>query len=83
MTNMKKIRKVTVRKTLMKELQALKKMEAAFVKTRQVICDNSLSLTGDTFDQISQIYAQLDIAITVVDASVQDRAHKMMQTFVK
>lgn len=78
-----KVRKANARKALTKELQALKKMEAAFVKARVTIESNSHNLTGDTFNQMAEVFNKLGIAITVADSAVQDKAHKLAQTYVK
>lgn len=84
MTTVAKNRKMTVRKQIAKEIKALQKMEAAIVKLRTVICDNSMDIkTVDTFNQISDIYARLDVAVTVIDAAVQDKANELARTFVK
>jgi len=84
MTTVAKNRKMNVRKQIAKEIKALQKMEAAIVKLRTVICDNSMDIkTVDTFNQISDIYARLDVAVTVIDAAVQDKANELARTFVK
>ncbi len=83
MTTVAKNRKMTVRKQIAKEIKALQKMEAAIVKLRTVICDNSMDIkTVDTFNQISDIYARLDVAVTVIDAAVQDNANELARTFI-
>ncbi len=81
--NMTTVRKTAARKQIVKELQALKKMEHAFVKARVAIESNSQNLSGDTYNQIVQIFNQLGIAVTVTDTAVQDKAHALAQTFVK
>lgn len=84
MTTVEKNRKMNVRKQIAKEIKALQKMETAIVKLRTVICDNSLDIkTVDTFNQISDIYARLDVAVTVIDAAVQGKANELARTFVK
>lgn len=83
MTTVAKNRKMNVRKQITKEIKALQKMEAAIVKLRTVICDNSMDIkTVDTFNQISDIYARLDVAVTVIDAAVQDKANELARTFI-
>ena len=83
MTTVAKNRKMTVRKQIAKEIKALQKMGAAIVKLRTVICDNSMDIkTVDTFNQISDIYARLDVAVTVIDAAVQDKANELARTFI-
>ncbi len=83
MTTVAKNRKMTVRKQIAKEIKALQKMGAAIVKLRTVICDNSMDIkTADTFTQISDIYARLDVAVTVIDAAVQDKANELARTFI-
>jgi len=83
MTTVAKNRKMNVRKQIAKEIKALQKMEAAIVKLRTVICDNSMDIkTVDTFNQISDIYARLDVAVTVIDAAVQDKANELARTFI-
>ena len=83
MTTVAKNRKMTVRKQIAKEIKALQKMEAVIVKLRTVICDNSMDIkTVDTFNQISDIYARLDVAVTVIDAAVQDKANELARTFI-
>ena len=82
MTTAQTVRKGTQRKQIAKEIKALQKMEAAIVKLRTVICDNSLDIkTMDTFNQISDIYARLDVAVTVIDSAVQGKAHDLARTF--
>lgn len=76
-----KVRKANARKSLTKEIQALRKMEAAFVKARVAIESNSHNLTGDTFNQMAEVFNKLGIAITVADSAVQDKAHKLVNTF--
>jgi hypothetical protein len=84
MTTVEKNRKMNVRKQIAKEIKALQKMEAAIVKLRTVICDNSLDVkTMDTFNQIADIYARLDVAVTVIDSAVQVKANDLARTFVK
>jgi hypothetical protein len=57
-------------------------MEAAIVKLRTVICDNSLDIkTTDTFNQIADIYSRLDVAATVIDSAVQVKANELARTF--
>lgn len=81
--NVTQVRKTNVRKAITKELTALNKIEAGIIKARNAISDNSQSVSGDTFNQIADIFAKLDIAISVVDAARQDKAHALAQTFVK
>jgi hypothetical protein len=84
MTTAQTVRKAAQRKQIAKEIKALQKMEAGIVKLRNVIRDNSMDIkTVDTFNQISDIYARLDVAVTVIDAAVQDKANELARTFVK
>ena len=78
-----KVRKGNARKALTAEIRALKKIEAAIIKARTTIEDNSVAVTGETFNQIAQVFKQLEIAVTVTDSAVQDKAHALAQTFVK
>ena len=78
-----KVRKANARKALTKEIQALRKMEQAFVKARGAIEANSQHLTGDNFNQMAEVFNKLGIAVTVADSAVQDKAHALAQTFVK
>jgi hypothetical protein len=78
-----KVRKANARKALTKEINALRKMEAAFGKAILAINDNSENLSPDTYTQMVQVFNQLNIAVTVADSAVQDKAHKLAQTFVK
>jgi hypothetical protein len=78
-----KVRKANARKALTKEINALRKMEAAFTKAVGTINANSENLSPDTYNQMVQVFNQLNIAITVADSAVQDKAHKLAQTFVK
>lgn len=81
--DMSKVRKAAARKALTKEIQALRKMEQAFVKARVAIESNSHNLSGDTFNQMAEVFNKLGIAVTVADSAVQDKAHALAQTFVK
>jgi hypothetical protein len=82
MTTAQTVRKATQRKQIAKEIKALQKMEAAIVKLRTVICDNSLDIkTTDTFNQIADIYSRLDVAATVIDSAVQVKANELARTF--
>jgi len=81
--DMTKVRKATVRKALTKELNALRKLEAAFIKARVAIEANSQSLTGDTFNQMAQVFTQLNTAIVVADSAAQDKATRLARTFLK
>ena len=82
MTTAQTVRKAAQRKQIAKEIKALQKMEAAIVKLRTVICDNSLDIkTTDTFNQIADIYSRLDVAATVIDPAVQVKANELARTF--
>jgi hypothetical protein len=82
MTTAQTVRKAAQRKQIAKEIKALQKMEAAIVKLRTVICDNSLDIkTTDTFSQIADIYSRLDVAATVIDSAVQVKANELARTF--
>ena len=82
MTTAQTVRKAAQRKQSAKEIKALQKMEAAIVKLRTVICDNSLDIkTTDTFNQIADIYSRLDVAATVIDSAVQVKANELARTF--
>lgn len=78
-----KVRKANARKAIMTELRALKKIEAAIVKAKDTIALNSDAITGDTYNQIAQVFSQLNVAVTVADAAVIDKANKLAQTYVK
>lgn len=78
-----KVRKAAARKALTKEINALRKMESAFGKAINVINANSESLSGETYNQMVQVFHQLNIAVTVTDSAVQDKAHALARTFVK
>lgn len=78
-----KVRKANVRKAITAEIRALRKIEAAIAKAKDAIALNSDVITGDTLKQIEQVFGQLNVAITVTDSAVQDKAHKLAQTFVK
>jgi nitrate reductase NapAB chaperone NapD len=81
--DMTKVRKATVRKALTKELNALRKLEAAFIKARVAIEANSQSLTCDTLNQMAQVFTQLNTAIVVADSAAQDKATRLARTFLK
>jgi hypothetical protein len=78
-----KVRKANARKAITAEIRALKKIEAAIIKAKVAIELNADSLTGDNYNQLTQVFNQLNIAVTVTDSAVQDKAHKLAQTFVK
>lgn len=77
-----KVRKANARKALTAEIRALRKIEAAIAKAKDAIALNSDVVTGDTHAQIAQVWAQLNVAITVTDSAVQDKAHKLTQLIV-
>lgn len=81
--NVSKVRKANVRKAITAEIRALRKIETAIGKAKDAIALNSDVITGDTLKQIEQVFGQLNVAITVTDSAVQDKAHKLAQTFVK
>ena len=81
--DMTKVRKATARKALTKEINALRKMEAAFGKAINAINANSENLSADTYNQMVQVFNQLNIAVTVTDSAVQDKANALARTFVK
>lgn len=81
--NVTTVRKSNARKSLTAEIRALRKIEAAIGKAKDAIALNSDVITGETHNQIAQVWAQLNVAITVTDSAVQDKAHKLAQTFVK
>jgi hypothetical protein len=81
--DMTKVRKATARKALTKEINALRKMESAFGKAINVINANSENLSPDTYNQMVQVFNQLNIAVTVADSAVQDKANALARTFVK
>jgi len=82
MTTAQTVRKTAQRKAIAKEIKALQRIEAAIVKLRSVIADNTPDIpTADTYNQIAAIYAQLDVAVTVVDSAVQDKANALARTF--
>lgn len=81
--NVTKVRKSNERKALSAEIRALRKIEAAIGKAKDAIALNADVVKGDTYDQLTQVFTQLNIAITVTDSAVQDKAHKLAQTFVK
>ena len=78
-----KVRKAQVRKQITAEIRALRKIETAIGKAKDAIALNSNVITGDTLKQIEQVFGQLNVAITVTDSAVQDKAHKLAQTFTK
>ena len=78
-----KVRKAAVRKAITKEIAALRKMELAFGKAIDTINANSQALSTDNYNQILQVFSQLNIAITVTDSAVQDKANALARTFVK
>lgn len=71
-------RKALFRKNLQKQINALTKIEAGIIKARLAIESNSDVLTGETYNQIADIFGRLNIAITVVDSARQDAAHKLV-----
>lgn len=78
-----KVRKAQVRKQITAEIRALRKIETAIGKAKDAIAFNSNVITGDTLKQLEQVFGQLNVAITVTDSAVQDKAHKLAQTFTK
>lgn len=78
-----KVRKSNARKAIAAEIRALKKIEAAIIKAKVAIELNADDITGDTHNQLTQVFNQLNVAVTVTDSAVQDKAHKLAQTFVK
>lgn len=81
--NVTKVRKSNERKALTAEIRALRKIEAAIAKAKDTIALNGEVIKGDTASQLEQVFTQLNIAIAVTDSAVQDKAHKLAQTFVK
>ncbi len=82
MTTAQKNRKAVQRKQIAKEIKALQKIEAAIVKLRTVISENTPDIpTVDTFTQIADMYVRLDTYVTVVDAAVQVKANELARTF--
>jgi len=78
--NMSKVRKATIRTALQKQIRSLNAIEAGIVRAKNSILANSEKLDGDTYNQIADVYAKLNIAITVVDSARQDAAHKLVNT---
>ena len=77
-----KVRKAAARKALTKEINALRKMESAFGKAINAINANSENLSPDTYNQMVQVFNQLNIAVTVTDSAVQDKANALARTFM-
>jgi hypothetical protein len=77
------VRVAYARKALASEIRALRKIEAAIIKAKVAIEENSDAVTGATYNQITAVFNQLNVAVTVTDCAVQDAAHKLAQTFLK
>ena len=78
--NMSKVRKATIRTALQKQIRSLNAIEAGIIKAKNSILAHSDKLDTDTYMQISEVYAKLGIAITVVGSARQDAAHKLVNT---
>ncbi len=78
-----KVRTSNARKAIAAEIRALRKIEAAIIKAKVAIELNADDITSDTHDQLTQVFNHLNVAVTVTDSAVQDKAHKLAQTFVK
>jgi hypothetical protein len=82
-TDVTKVRKAALRKSITAEIRAIQKIEAALVKARVAIEANSDQIKGDTFNQLTAVFDQIGVAIAVTDSAVQDKAWHLAQTFTK
>lgn len=78
-----KVRKTAARKQIVGEIKALQKINVALSKAMNVVNVNGCDLTGDTHHQLADLLSRMNIGVTIVTSSINERASDLARTFVK
>ena len=77
------IRKAATRKALTKEIRALERIRVSIEKAAAVISTQGEDITGATGDQIADMLYKMGVSVSVVNASINEKAGFLAATFIK
>lgn len=77
------IRKTAARKALTKEIRALERIRVSIEKAAHVISTQGEDVTGEAGDQIADMLHKMGVSVSVVNASINEKAGFLAATFIK
>ena len=77
------IRKAATRKALTKEIRALERIRVSIEKAADVISVHGEDVTGDAGNQIADMLYKMGVSVSVVNASINEKAGFLAATFIK
>ena len=77
------IRKTAVRKALTKEIRALERIRVSIEKAAAVISTQGEDVTGEAGNQIADMLYKMGVSVSVVNASINEKAGYLAATFIK
>lgn len=81
--NAANVRKSEIRKTITRELRQLETIRKSLERTVVVVTENGANLKGDANSQLADLLRQLNVAVTVVESNVTEKANALARTFIK
>ena len=76
-------RKAAVRKALTKEIRALERIRGSIAKAAAVIATQGEDVTGDAGNQIADMLYKMGVSVSVVNASINEKAGFLAATYIK
>ena len=77
------IRKTAARKALTKEIRALERIRVSIEKAAHVISTQGEDVTGEAGNQIADMLYKMGVSVSVVNASINEKAGFLAATFIK
>jgi hypothetical protein len=77
------IRKAATRKALTKEIRALERIRVSIEKAADVISVHGEDVTGDAGNQIADMLYKMGVSVSVVNASINEKAGFLAATYIK
>jgi hypothetical protein len=77
------IRKTATRKALTKEIRALERIRVSIEKAAHVISTQGEDVTGEAGNQIADMLYKMGVSVSVVNASINEKAGFLAATFIK
>jgi len=77
------VRKSNTRKALTKQIRALERIRVSIEKAAAVISTQGEDVTGEAGDQVADILYKMGVSVSVINATINEKAGYLALTFIK
>lgn len=78
-----KVRKSAVRKQIAREIKALEKINTVLTKALDTVAIHGEDVKGDAHNQLADLLSRMNVGVTIVNTTINEKATELARTFVK